>query len=66
MYVRVSQNEQELRVHCEKNEVWATRKVGENYAKRNKYKKSVKWIVLWYDKKYRIYENKTNQTSVSS
>jgi hypothetical protein len=48
------------------NEVWATRKEGEEYAKRNKFKKSVKWKVLWYDKKYRIYENKTNQTSISS
>jgi len=66
MYCLVIWNEQEQRWHFYTNEVWATRKEGEEYAKRNKFKKSVKWKVLWYDKKYRIYENKTNQTSVSS
>ena len=36
------------------NEVWMTRKDGEEYAKRNKFKKSQEWKVLWYDKKYKI------------
>ena len=31
------------------NEVWMTRKDGEEYAKR-----SQEWKVLWYDKKYKI------------
>jgi len=36
------------------NEVWASRKEAEEYGKRNKFKKSVQWKVLWYDKKYHI------------
>jgi|TARA_R110000851_G_scaffold189948_3_gene340323 hypothetical protein len=34
------------------NEVWQTRKEAEEYAKRNKFKKSIKWKVIWYNKKY--------------
>ena len=36
------------------NEVWMTRKDGEEYAKRNKFSKKQEWKVLWYDKKYKI------------
>lgn len=36
------------------NEVWNTRKEVEEYAIRNKFKKSIKWKVLWYNKKYHI------------
>jgi hypothetical protein len=36
------------------NEVWMTRKEGEDYAKRNKFSKKQEWKVLWYDKKYKI------------
>lgn len=36
------------------NEVWMTRKDGEEYAKRNKFPKKQEWKVLWYDKKYKI------------
>ena len=54
MYCLVIFNDKEQRWHFFTNEVWATRKEGEEYAKRNKFKKSVKWKVLWYDKKYKI------------
>ena len=40
--------------HLFTNEVWLTRKDAEEYAKRNNFKKSVKYKVVWYDKKYRI------------
>ena len=36
------------------NEVWHTRKEAEEYAIRNKFKKSVIWKVIWYDKKYHV------------
>ena len=36
------------------NVVWETRKEGEGFAKRNKFKKNIEWKVLWYDKKYKI------------
>jgi hypothetical protein len=54
MYCLVIFNDKENRWHFFTNEVWATRKEAEEYAKRNKFKKSVKWKVLWYDKKYKI------------
>jgi len=36
------------------NEVWNTIKEAEEYAKRNKFKKSVQWKVVEYDRKYFI------------
>ena len=54
MYCLVIWNEKEQRWHFFTNEVWATRKEVEEYAKRNKFKKTFKWKILWYDKKYRI------------
>ena len=36
------------------NEVWTTIKEAEDYGKRNKFKKSVQWKVVEYDRKYFI------------
>ena len=36
------------------NEVWSSRKEAEDYGKRNKFKKSVQWKVLEYDRKYHV------------
>ena len=36
------------------NEVWNTIKEAEEYGKRNKFKKSVQWKVVEYDRKYHV------------
>ena len=36
------------------NEVWSSKKDAEDYGKRNKFKKSVQWKVLEYDRKYHV------------
>lgn len=54
MYCLVYKDKTDATWHLFTNEVWQTRKDGEDYAKRNKFKKNVEWKVLWYDKKYRV------------
>jgi hypothetical protein len=54
MYCIVIWNDKENRWHFFTNEVWLTRKEAEAYVKLNKFKKSVQWKVLWYDKQYKI------------
>ena len=34
------------------NEVWSSKKEAEDYGKRNKFKKSVQWKIVEYDRKY--------------
>ena len=36
------------------NEVWETEKEATDYAKRNKFKKNIKWKVVLYNRKYNI------------
>ena len=36
------------------NEVWSSKKEAEDYGKRNKFKKSIQWKVVEYDRKYFI------------
>ena len=36
------------------NEVWSSKKEAEDYGKRNKFKKSVQWKIVEYDRKYFI------------
>lgn len=54
MYCLVYKDKTDATWHLFTNEVWQTRKDGEDYAKRNKFKKNLEWKVLWYDKKYRV------------
>jgi len=54
MFCLVYKNKEEPTWKLFTNEVWQTRKEGEDYGKRNKFKKNIEWKVLWYDKKYRI------------
>ena len=36
------------------NEVWSSKKEAKDYGKRNKFKKSIQWKVVEYDRKYFI------------